>query len=86
MESYAKFLSKKYGGKWRYDYKMTARWCDDGKREVRRVCDLDEDYDSRFPPTYVMYDADGNFLEYVSCPFKELGNLLSGVGSCKKYS
>lgn len=73
--SYSKYLSETYGGKWKYDRKSSCWLCDDGKREVRCVCSLDEDPDSRFPPNYVMYDG-GGFLAYVSCPDKDLRRFL----------
>lgn len=71
---YSKYLSETYGGEWKYDRKASL-WCD-GKREVRRVCSVDEDSDSRFPPRYVMYEVGGGFLAYVSCPDKDLRRFL----------
>jgi len=70
MKSYSKYLATTYGGKWKYDRKACV-WSD-GKREVRRVCSVHDDEDSRFPPTYVMYEVGGGFLAYVSCPDADL--------------
>lgn len=50
----SKWLSKTFGGNWKYDGATTWN-CDDGKRYVSRVCSIEFDYNGNetySPPDY----------------------------------
>ena len=63
IPSKAKYLEKKYGGKWKYDNRHS--WiCDDGIRHVSRVCSCWCDDDCNCPPNYVLYGDGKNGIIY----------------------
>ncbi len=57
--SKAKFLGKKYGGKWKYD-NYASWWCDDGVRHVSRVSSCGCDDYCHHRPDYRMYGGGNN--------------------------
>ena len=63
-----KFLTKKYGGKWKYNKRAGGTWeCDDGIRIVRSVRMCDHDDECGCPTTCFLYSSLPNVIpEHVS--------------------